>query len=205
MGNESSSSNSEDILFNLRYTAKQFEKASVKASKDEKIMKKKVKSAIEKGNMDGARVFAQNAIRKKTESLNYLRLSGRVDAVASRMDTAVKMNRVSSAMKSVVKGMDKVMENMDIDQISKVMDKFEKQFDNLDVRSQYMEDAMNTTTSLTTPEDEVNSLIAEVADEHNLIIQGSIDVPLSKRDEFQVQADDLSNRLAKLKSQNSSE
>lgn len=166
-------------------------------------MRKKVKSAIEKGNMDGARIFAQNAIRKKSESLNYLRLAGRVEAVASRMDTAIKMNRVTTTMKSVVKGMDKVMENMNIDQISKVMDKFEKQFDDLDVRSTYMEDAMNTTTSLTTPDDEVNSLIAQIADEHNLSIQGSIEVPLSKRDEFQIQADDLSERLAKLKSQNS--
>eukprot|EP00818_Percolomonas_sp_WS_P006697 CAMPEP_0117438116 /NCGR_PEP_ID=MMETSP0759-20121206/1885_1 /TAXON_ID=63605 /ORGANISM="Percolomonas cosmopolitus, Strain WS" /LENGTH=195 /DNA_ID=CAMNT_0005229793 /DNA_START=122 /DNA_END=709 /DNA_ORIENTATION=+ len=194
----------EDILFNLKFTAKQFERASTKATKEEKTIRKKVKKAIEKGNIDGARIFAQNAIRKKSESLNYLRLAGRVDAVASRMDTAIKMNRVTKTMKSVVKGMDKVMENMDIDQISKVMDKFEKQFDDLDVRSQYMEDAMNTTTSLTTPEDEVNSLMAQIADEHNLTIQEQIDVPMSKRDEFQVQADDLSQRLAKLKSQNSS-
>mmetsp|Transcript_7757 Transcript_7757/g.29051 ORF Transcript_7757/g.29051 Transcript_7757/m.29051 type:complete len:204 (-) Transcript_7757:110-721(-) len=203
MGAEASTS-MEDILFNLKFTAKQFERASTKATKEEKTIRKKVKKAIEKGNIDGARIFAQNAIRKKSESLNYLRLAGRVDAVASRMDTAIKMNRVTKTMKSVVKGMDKVMENMDIDQISKVMDKFEKQFDDLDVRSQYMEDAMNTTTSLTTPEDEVNSLMAQIADEHNLTIQEQIDVPMSKRDEFQVQADDLSQRLAKLKSQNSS-
>ena len=44
------------------------------------------------GNVDGARIHAQNAIRKKSEQLNYLRLSSRLDAVASRLDTQAKMN-----------------------------------------------------------------------------------------------------------------
>jgi charged multivesicular body protein 1 len=32
-----------------------------------------VKRAIEKGNIEGAKIYAQNAIRKKTEQLNYLK------------------------------------------------------------------------------------------------------------------------------------
>lgn len=39
-------------------------------------------------------VYAQNAIRKKSEALNYLRLASRLDAVSSRLDTQVKMNQV---------------------------------------------------------------------------------------------------------------
>jgi len=37
-----------------------------------------VKKAIEKGNMEGAKIYAQNAIRKRTEHLNSLRLSNRL-------------------------------------------------------------------------------------------------------------------------------
>ncbi len=32
-----------------------------------------MKRAIEKGNIEGAKIYAQNAIRKKTEQLNYLK------------------------------------------------------------------------------------------------------------------------------------
>lgn len=39
-------------------------------------------------------VYAQNAIRKKSEALNYLRLASRLDAVSSRLDTQVKMSQV---------------------------------------------------------------------------------------------------------------
>lgn len=45
-----------------------------KCEKDEKSEKGKVKKAIEKGNIEGARIYAQNAIRKKTEQLNYLKV-----------------------------------------------------------------------------------------------------------------------------------
>ncbi len=43
------------------------------------------------GNMDGAKIYAQNAIRKKNEALNYLRLGSRLDAVVSRLDQQAKM------------------------------------------------------------------------------------------------------------------
>ncbi len=53
-----------------------------------------VKKAIEKGNMEGAKIYAQNAIRKKHEQLNYMKLASRLDAVVSRLDTQAKMQMV---------------------------------------------------------------------------------------------------------------
>jgi charged multivesicular body protein 1 len=70
------------------------------------------------------------------------------------------MNQVSSAMGSVVKGMDKVLGSMDVDKIAATMDKFEQQFGNLDVATEYMEGAMSSSTAMTTPEDQVNQLMA---------------------------------------------
>lgn len=44
--------------------------------------------------MDVARIHAENAIRQKNQSVNFLRMSARVDAVAARVQTAVTMNKV---------------------------------------------------------------------------------------------------------------
>lgn len=76
-----------------------------------------VHQALQQGNADGARIYAANAIRKKNESLNLLRLSSRVDAVSSRVETAVTMRQVSGNMASVVKGMDKAMESMNLERV----------------------------------------------------------------------------------------
>ena len=53
-------------------------------------------------------------------------------------------------------------------QISDVMGRFEKQFEDLDVASEVMGGAMSSATAMTTPEDEVNSLMGEVADEYGI-------------------------------------
>ncbi len=69
----------------------------IKCEKEEKAEKLRVKKAIEKGNMEGAKIYAQNAIRKKNEQLNYMKLASRLDATVSRLETQAKMQMVSSA------------------------------------------------------------------------------------------------------------
>ncbi len=51
--------------------------------------------ALQQKNVECARVYAENAIRKKNEGLNWLRMASRVDAVASKVQTAVTMKGVS--------------------------------------------------------------------------------------------------------------
>ena len=48
------------------------------------------------------------------------------------------------------------------------MDQFEKSFEDMDVRSEYIEGAMNSSTTTTMPEEEVDTLMQMVADEHGL-------------------------------------
>ena len=52
-----------------------------------------VRQCLAKGNVEGARIYAENAVRKKNEGLNYLRMSARVDAVASRVKSAQTMKQ----------------------------------------------------------------------------------------------------------------
>ena len=59
-------------------------------------------------------------------------------------------------------------------QISVVMDKFESQFSDLDVQTSYMESTMSDTTALTTPQDQVDTLISQVADENGLEISQKV-------------------------------
>ena len=76
---------------------------------------------------------------------------------------AIRMNQVSKAMGQVTQGMEAVLGSMDVERISSMMEKFERQFDNLDVRSAVMEGAMAASTASATPEDEVQSFMAQVA------------------------------------------
>jgi charged multivesicular body protein 1 len=124
-----------DDLITFKLTSKQMVRSSKKCEKNMAEQKEKLKQAIAKGNMEGARIYAQNVIREKNQALNFLRMSSRIDAVASRLETAIRMQEITKAMGSTVKGMSNAMKSMDVEKIASTMSEFEKQFEDMDVRS----------------------------------------------------------------------
>jgi charged multivesicular body protein 1 len=81
-----------------------------------------------------------------------------------------------------------------------VMDQFEKQFEDIDVQTQYMENAMGNTTTMTTPQDEVDQLMQRVADENGLELKMDlVNVPGASAKAKTEEKDELSERLAKLR------
>lgn len=131
----------------MQFTAKQLNRQAAKAGKDEQTEKTKLekvrralytvrrsratcpqtlarlthrlgrKQAMKQGHNDIAKIYAQNAIRKQNEKLNLLRLASRIDAVSSRVQTAVTMRQVTGSMANVVKGMDSAMKTMDLEKV----------------------------------------------------------------------------------------
>ncbi|KAG5183207.1 Snf7-domain-containing protein [Tribonema minus] len=196
----------EEELINMRLTSKQMQRASKKCEKNEASAKNRVKLSIQKGNMEGAKIEAQNAIREKNQALNYLRLSSRIDAVSSRLETAIRTKQMNKSMEGVVKGMKSALASMDVERISSTMDQFEKQFEDMDVVAGYMENSMGTTTAMSTPPDQVDNLIQMVADEHGLEVGSKLDdagrvgttVPAAQQQPAQ-EVDALAQRLADLR------
>jgi len=228
----------EDEMVNLRIVSKQMIRSSKKCEKNEKAALEKLKKvsgihsivdlfsrydshsssyhysagidnqAIQQGNHEGARIYGQDAIREKNQALNHLRMASRIDACSSRIETAVRMGQVTDGMKGVVKGMDKGLASMNIEKISALMDKFEQQFEDLDVKTQYMEGTMNATTATTTPAEQVDTLIEQVADANNLELGEAFSQagPVGKKTPVvkdttaeKPVADDLEARLANLR------
>ncbi|KAK2723136.1 charged multivesicular body protein 1a-like [Artemia franciscana] len=191
----------DDTSFQLRFCAKQLEKMSKKSEKDKAVQQSKCKKALQQGNIEGARIYAENAIRKKNEALNYLRMSSKVDAVQSKVHSAAMLRGLTKNMGQVVRSLDKAIGSMDLEKISATMDKFEKQFEDLDVKTSVVEDAIGATTTLSTPADEVEALMQRIADEAQLDLAGKLAVSStvpSVLEEERGQAD-LDRRLAALR------
>lgn len=194
----------EKHMFNLKFAVKDLERNAKKAEKEEKAEILKTKKAIQKGNTEVARIHAENAIRQKNQSLNYLRMSARVDAVASRVQTALTTRQVTNSMAGVVKAMDAAMKGMNLEKISGLMDKFESQFEDLDVQSSYMENTMSQTTTTAVPQNDVESLMQRVADEAGLELNmelpsGPASTAIGASTQASTEQDELTARLARLR------
>ena len=197
----------QQTMFQLKFASKQLVKASKKAEKEQKVQQGKVRKALQDKDRDRAMIYAENAIRKKNESLNYLRYSARVDAVHSRVQSAQMMKQVTKSMGSVTKDLEKALGSMDLEKVQQIMDKFEQQTEHLDVHTQVMDDTMGGATTLSTPQAQVDALILQVAEENGLEVmdqltdlqpgQGTLDTqteqPSTSKDQ------DLERKLAALR------
>ncbi len=156
--------------------AKQIRRQATKCEENANRAKVQCKTAMEKGNMDGARIFAETAIREKNQAVSYLRLSSRLSAVHQRVENAIRMRNVSKAMSGVVQSMDHILKtSMDVVKLTNVMDQFEQQFEDLDIACKGMETSMGQSMAVSTPETEVEGLMQQVADEHGLEVELQFD------------------------------
>eukprot|EP00591_Stephanopyxis_turris_P006373 CAMPEP_0195529868 /NCGR_PEP_ID=MMETSP0794_2-20130614/32513_1 /TAXON_ID=515487 /ORGANISM="Stephanopyxis turris, Strain CCMP 815" /LENGTH=118 /DNA_ID=CAMNT_0040661243 /DNA_START=1 /DNA_END=357 /DNA_ORIENTATION=+ len=116
------------------------------------------------------------------------------------------MGAVSQSMVGVTIRMETALGAMDVDGLSETMDKFERQFEDLDVKSAYMQDSMKATMATSTPNDQVDDLINMVADENRLDLGAefveaglvSNNAPDSREDKAVTENGDLAARLTNL-------
>jgi len=86
------------------------------------------------------------------------------------------------------------------------MDKFESQFSDMDVQTSYMEDAMSSTTAVSTPQDQIDLLLRQTAEEANIELQHDLAAKnvdhlpdLSARDKVGEEDAKLAERLRALR------
>lgn len=87
-----------------------------------------------------------------------------------------------------------------------VMDKFETQFADLDVQAASMEDAMMSTTAVSAPQDQIDQLLRQTAEEANIELQHDLadtsltSVPdLNAKETIKQEDDKLAQRLRALR------
>lgn len=72
---------------------------------------------------------------------------------------------MAASLKQTVTLMSKVTANMPLTETSKLMDSLEKNFEDLEVKTKVMDDAMQNATTVQQPVDQVANLMQEMADE----------------------------------------
>merc|ERR1712167_507259 len=104
--------------------------------------------------------------------------------------------------------MGNALKSMDMDKISKIMDKFEEEDEDMQVITRTMEQTFDSTTATMTPQEEVDGLIHQVIDENNLEVDDTFSdlatphgVPAAEPAEpVKAPQDDLAARLEALRS-----
>lgn len=164
-----------DQIFELKYLCRQLNQHTKKCEQEEIVQKKKAKIALEKGNMDGAKIHASNAIRKKNEALNYLKLASKLDAVISRLDQQSTLAQVDASAVGITKNINRLLSKVSAGKMSSNMDEFNRALGELDTATASMEQSMHQEAGSLDDKEAATELLQQLADENNM--QLKVEVP----------------------------
>ncbi|VDO01153.1 unnamed protein product [Rodentolepis nana] len=164
----------DDLMFELKFNGKQLERFAAKAEQESKANRTKLKKALEARNVDVAKIHAENSIRKHREGIQYLTLASRLDAVQARIQTAITMKSMTKDLGKVTNRLKASMRTMNLEKIESVMSEFEKTFTDLDVHTSTVETSMNSALATSAPDNEIQALIKQVAEENGLEVEAAM-------------------------------
>lgn len=163
MGNYNSVSR---VILDLRIKARELKRQSDRCYRESTQERGKIRRALLRNNQEGARIFAQNFIRKQQEGLHCLHMSSKLEAVASRLDGAHRSHQLTTKIHSVASGLSGALRKLDGSASLREIELFSKLFDDLDVRSDSVSSLLDASTSSAMPAREVENVMAEVANEY---------------------------------------
>ena len=129
-----------DLIFEMKSTSKSLDKQAVKIEGSMKKEEAKVISLLNAGNHDAAKITAEGVIRMKGEALNCRRMAAQMGAVVQKLETAERTKNISESIKKSVPIIQKGLMQMEKIGISKAISEFDQVFEELDVKT----DSMNT-------------------------------------------------------------
>ena len=79
-----------DVAIELKLNSRQLLKQADKIQQSEVTERKKILTYLNKGDMESAKIFAENAIRAKKEAINVRRFGVKMQALASKVESAAR-------------------------------------------------------------------------------------------------------------------
>ena len=89
------------------------ERQSQKMEQQEKAERKKIVDALNKGNMDNAKIYAETVIRNRKEALNLKRFGVKMGALSAKLESAHRTQNVSETISKTLPMLQRCMNKMD--------------------------------------------------------------------------------------------
>lgn len=160
-----------ECVFQMRLSVKMLERQSKKAATLAKKKRNLVAAATVKGDEEKARIHGAEAVRLRNESLAYLRMAARIEAVRSVVERMNAEKQLVWQLGAVAKSLEQSMQKMSLTEVSALMDKFRDKEEDLQVLEHTVNSGIDQTTASMAPTDEVDELIRQTADEYSLQLE----------------------------------
>lgn len=152
-----------DKIYEMKATSKQFLREANKCEANRKKYEMRIKGLLQKNDIDGAKIAAQQAISYKNQAVRMNTLGHKVGTIATKLQGAARTMAMSSTLKNLVASMPQFATIEQSANAMETLDNFEKMVDNIDVHTTMMNGVFDNMTDTASNEEEVNSLINAIA------------------------------------------
>ena len=157
-----------DIIFEIKFLGKNISREAKKSENQNKILIKKVKNYLSKGDYEQAKIAANDAIFAKNQVRRYKILSSKIDLFVNKLKAVYQNQKLTENMEYLVKQLKNTGNLTDLVKMTETMENFEKVLDNLEVNNMVMEKVLDGINEGASHDEEVNQLIEQVAQQNGM-------------------------------------
>jgi len=187
------SKSARDHIINLKLTVRRLERAQRKLERDESKMQLKLKQAIQRGDLESARLFATDIVRNRKWELGYQKLISRINGLIFKLERADTAANMAAEMHGVAAALRAANAQLQIPDIDRVVQEMEQAVDGIETSTDAIETGIDDLLVSDTDPTEVNRLIEQTAAELGVSTQAGLPTV------GVVETDDLEAEIQKLR------
>ena len=181
-------------IVNMRMVEKRLDRQRKKMLKDEAKMKKEIKDALEKDDLDTARLFAKDMARSRKMAYNLQKLKSQVKTMTFKLEQASAIQQIGMDLRGLVKSLYQVNRRLNVGGLEQILYGMENEMENLNLTTEMLEEGLDTVSiGDETEDEEANKILEEMQASRVATTASSL---ASGSDSL---SDDIEERLKKLK------
>lgn len=182
-----------DHIVNLKLTVRRLERAQRKLERDEARIQLKMKQAIQRGDMESARLFATDIVRNRKWELGYQKLISRINGLIFKLERADSAASMAEEMHGVAAALRAANAQLRIPDLDRVIMDMEQSIDGIEESTSTIEDGIDDLLVSDTDPAEVETLIQQTAAELGIETQSGLPTV------GVVETDDLEEEIQRLR------
>ncbi|MHA2249694.1 MAG: Snf7 family protein [Candidatus Kariarchaeaceae archaeon] len=190
VGGKGSSSNRDHIL-NLKIVSRRLTKSQRKLENQEKKTERKIRAAIQKGDMQAAKMYAQDTVRSRKWARGYQSLMSKIDGLMFKLERAEAVQDIAKEMRGVSNTLRSANNALNLPEIDTLVGDMQEALDGIEDTSEIMEDSMDQLFESDADEVEIDNLLQEYGAEVGISASAGLPMPTTKSSELEKEIESL--------------
>ncbi len=148
-------------ITNLKVVERRLERSKKKLENKERQNERKIRTALQKGDMEAARLYANDVVRSRKWARGYQSLVSKIDGLIFKLERTDAVQSLAGEMRSVANSLREASAALNMEGLDDTVKDLESTMENVDIASDMMEDSVDGLFSADIDESEVDNLLGE--------------------------------------------